>query len=209
LVTGEEEPRVIEVSEPRLDRAIEVLGYLALDAFEPERLAIEEVDDQFGELEQVLTVFAEEYAEAITSNKRMAEERALMIEKLRGAVKALSTPIIDVWDGVVSLPIAGVVDGKRAAEMTERLLARISDSSARCVIIDITGVDELDARTAAHLVRMVRATELLGAYTLVSGIQPSVAQALVELDLLDGEVGFRTVRSLREGLRDCIARLKK
>lgn len=209
LVTGKEEPRVIEVSEGRLERTIEVLGYMAVDVFDHERLEIEEVDDHFGELEQALRVFAEEYAEAVRSNQQMAEERARMIEKLRGAVSALSTPIIDVWDGVVSLPIAGSVDAERAAEMTERLLARVRDASARCVIVDITGVDELDATTAAHLVRMVRATQLLGAYTLVSGVQPSVARALVELDLLTGEVGFKTVRSLREGLRECIAQLEK
>ncbi len=202
---GQEHPRV---EQHRIDRVIEVLGYLTLDEFDVRALTIAPREDSFGVLEQVVMMVAHEYIDAIGENRRMDDERTQMIDKLRGAVKALSTPIIDVWDGILSLPIAGVVDAERATEMTERLLTRISHSGARCVIIDITGVDEVDAATAAHLLRMVRATRLLGAYTLVSGIQPSVAQAFVDLDqLVHGSL--TTVRSLRDGLQICMAYLNR
>lgn len=201
---SEDGDSIVSVRQSRIDRIIEVLGYLTLEEFDDSRIAIAPQDDAFGVMEQVVVMVAQEYADTIRENQRLDGERTQMIDKLRDAVKALSTPVIDVWDGIVSLPIAGVVDAQRAAEMTERLLVRISNSRARCVIIDITGVDEVDATTAAHLVRMVRATELLGAYTLVSGVQPSVAQAFVELDQGAGLGNFRTVSNLRDGLRLCM-----
>ncbi|MBK8714384.1 MAG: STAS domain-containing protein [Deltaproteobacteria bacterium] len=117
-------------------------------------------------------------------------------------ISALSTPIIDVWEGVVTLPLVGVIDTQRAVEMTERLLARIVESGARAVIIDLTGVEVVDTATADHLVRLTRAAGLLGARCFVTGIGPNIARTLVGMGVDLG--GVRTMRTLKEALRACI-----
>lgn len=198
------------VSRRRVERIGEVLSFLSIEAFDAELLAIEEVDDEFGLTEQMLGNFAVEHAAAVKELRQVSDERAALIERLQEAVKVLSTPIIDVWEGVLTLPIVGSVDATRAADMTERLLERIREAGARCVIIDLTGVDEIGAQTAAGLLKMIRGAELLGAYVVVAGIGASVAAQLVELDLLDEHgAGFKTLQNLKDALRDCIRHLER
>jgi rsbT co-antagonist protein RsbR len=120
-------------------------------------------------------------------------------EALRAAV---STPIIQVWDDVLTMPVVGLVDSVRAADMKTALLAAVSRTGAKFAIIDLTGVDVVDTATADHLLRVMRAVHLLGARCVVTGIQPSVAQIIVGLGL--GLPGVVTLRSLREGLRHCL-----
>lgn len=134
----------------------------------------------------------------------LAEQRLETIERQRMAIADLSAPIIDVWDGVLVLPIIGLVDTQRSLELTERLLERISASSARSVIVDLTGVDVVDTMTANHLLQMIRAAGLLGAFCVLSGISPLIAQTLVQLEVDLRQIA--TVRSLKEGLQTCIAR---
>ncbi|MCA9638960.1 MAG: STAS domain-containing protein, partial [Myxococcales bacterium] len=170
--------------------------------FAEELIAIAPVEDEFGVTEQMFAEFARNYASASRELERTTEERAALIGRLQEAVKAMSTPIIDVADGVLTLPIIGVVDGARAADMTERLLDRVATSGARCVIIDVTGVDEIDDETARHLLRMVQGAELLGSYALLVGISSSVATHLVRSSAFESR-GFTTFRSLKDGLREC------
>ncbi|MCA9658532.1 MAG: STAS domain-containing protein [Myxococcales bacterium] len=154
--------------------------------------------------------FAIEHAAAVQELRRVSDDRAALIERLREVVKVLSTPIIDVWEGVLTLPIVGAIDASRAADMTERLLERIRDAAARCVIIDLTGVDEIGAETAAGLLKMIRGAQLLGAYVVVAGIGASVARQLADHDLLDDRgAGFKTLQNLKEALRDCIRQLER
>ncbi len=200
----------IVVSRQRLARLGEVLAFLSIEAFDDENLAISPVDDEFGVTEQMFAEFARDHAAAVLDLQRVNAEREALIERLTEAVKALSTPIIDVWDGVLTLPIVGVLDAARASEMTERLLERINASDAHCVIIDVTGVDELDGETASSLLKMIQAAQLLGAYAVVAGIRPAVATQLVALGVLDDDPGsgFKTLRSLKDALRDCLRHLK-
>ncbi len=135
---------------------------------------------------------------------RLAEERMQTIERQRLAITDLSAPIIDVWDDVIALPIVGLVDTQRSVEVTERLLARISSSGARAVIVDLTGVDVVDTMTANHLLQMVGAAKLLGAFCVLSGISPQIAQTLVQLEVDLSEM--TTVRNLKEALRICLSR---
>ena len=113
--------------------------------------------------------------------------------------------MIDIWEDVVTLPIVGTFDTERALEMTERLLQRIVSRSARCVIIDLTGVDVVDSMTADHLIRMTKAAQLLGTFCVVTGIGPDVARTLVDLGVDLGNL--TTVRNLKEGLRACLSYL--
>lgn len=196
---------VLCVSRGRVERIGEVLAFLSVGAFEEENITITPVEDEFGVFEQMVGQFAREHAEAVTELGRVNAERAALIERLRGAVKALSTPILAVSRGVLALPIVGELDGARAAEMSERLLERIVSAGARGVIIDITGVDDVDEASAQHLLRMVQGAELLGAYAVVVGVSPSVASWLASSGALAGAGGrgLRTQRDLQEGLRAC------
>lgn len=190
----------------RLRRLVEALSYASVEAFEEARGLLEApTEDEFGELEGILAVFLKELQSA-QELRTAQEQQRLLIERQQLAIRDLTTPIIDLWDDILTLPIVGVVDTQRAAEMTERLLARVEERGTRCVIIDVTGVNVIDTMTAAHLVRMVNAARLMGSYCVVTGMRPEVAQTLVQsgVDI----AGVETLRSLKEGLRECFRYLR-
>jgi rsbT co-antagonist protein RsbR len=207
------------IANDRLRRVIDVLSIASLGEFDPARVVIplEGREDDFAMLEQTVNVLVSELAEAKHKNDRAAEaiersrdqlaEKLQTIERQQTAIRDLSTPIIELWDDILTLPIVGLVDTQRSVEMTERLLHRIVDRRARCVIIDVTGVDEVDTATADHFVKMIRAAQLLGAHCVVTGISPEIAQTLVRIGV--ELTGVRTLRSLKEGLKECMALLKR
>src|SRR5690606_31304093 len=100
------------------------------------------------------------------------EEKLETIEKQRAAIRELSTPIMEVWDGVLCLPVVGVMDTMRSVEMTNALLQSVVEKKTRCIIIDITGIDVMDTRTVDHFMRMARAVRLLGSECVLTGINP-------------------------------------
>lgn len=127
-----------------------------------------------------------------------------LIERLRLAMDDLSTPVLELWDDILALPVVGVVDTVRSARMMEKVLAEAVSRRCRSVIIDVTGVDVIDTGTADRFIRIARSIELLGAECVISGVQPSVAQTLTDLG-----VGFRglvTKRNLKRALDYCISR---
>jgi len=197
-----------EVGTVRIDAIRTVLEALLAGRFDPQKLQVPVLeDDQFGELEAMLGMFATEYAAAMEDNERLNAERLSTIERQRVAIAELSTPVIDVWDDILTLPIVGVVDTQRSMDMTEKLLARISEKRARCVIVDLTGVQMVDTMTADHLVKMIKAAGMLGSTCVVTGISPAIARTLVDLNVDLG--GVRTHRSLKEGLKACIQELER
>ena len=124
------------------------------------------------------------------------EEKLATIEVQRAAIRELSTPIIEVWEGVLCLPVVGVLDSTRSAEMTEALLSANVEKKAHCAIIDITGIQVMDTGTADHFLRMARAVRLLGAECLLTGINPSIAQTIIHMGVdLSGVVTHRTMRN--------------
>jgi rsbT co-antagonist protein RsbR len=196
----------ITISVQRLERLRDVLAFLSVDEFDPEKIRIPvSDDDDFGLIEETVNVFAAEFAAARRRTEELEQERLETIERQRMAIADLSAPIMDVWDGVIALPVIGLVDTQRSVELTERLLERISTSNARSVIVDVTGVDVVDTATANHLLQMIRAASLLGAFCVVSGISPQVAQTLVQLDV--DLTMIRTVRNLKEALKECLKHL--
>lgn len=130
------------------------------------------------------------------------EEKRLLIEKLEAGVKELSTPIIEVWDDVLALPVIGNVDERRGAEMTARVLDEVVARAVRFVIVDWTGVETLDAQSAQHLLNLVRCIELVGAECILTGIRPAVATALLAVDVRFEHL--RLLRNLKYGLRYCL-----
>jgi rsbT co-antagonist protein RsbR len=139
---------------------------------------------------------------------RVESERAALrhepdlVERQSATIRALATPIIQVWDGVLCLPVIGTVDSARTAEMMQRLLDSIVKEHARYAIVDLTGVELVDTSTADHLIQLFRAARVLGVEGVLCGIRPAVAQTIVGLGLDLGSV--RTTRSLREALKWCI-----
>jgi rsbT co-antagonist protein RsbR len=113
-----------------------------------------------------------------------------------------TTPIIEVWDGVLCLPVIGTVDSDRTAEMMQGLLEAIVKEQARYAIVDLTGVEVVDTSTADHLVQLFRAAKVLGVEGVLCGIRPAVAQTIVGLGLDLGSV--KTTRRLRDALKWCI-----
>ena len=121
------------------------------------------------------------------------------VDALERSVQVLSAPILQVWDGVLALPVIGLVDSERAAQMTAALLEEIVQTGCRVAIIDLTGVDVIDTSTVAHLFKMVSAASLLGSTCVVSGISGAVAQTVSQLGVDLSHL--QTFRTLRDGLR--------
>jgi rsbT co-antagonist protein RsbR len=127
------------------------------------------------------------------------EEKLATIEQQCAAIRDLSTPIMEVWDGVLCLPIVGTMDTMRSTEMTATLLQAVTAKNTRCAIIDITGIEVMDTRTVDHFMRMAKAVRLLGAECALTGTNPHIAQTVVHMgiDLSD----IITYRSLRDALQ--------
>jgi rsbT co-antagonist protein RsbR len=138
--------------------------------------------------------------------QRELEEKLLTIERQRSSIRELSTPIIEIWDRILCLPIVGVMDTTRSGEMTDALLKAVVDRAARCAIVDITGIDIMDTGTADHFVRMAKSVKLLGADCVLTGINPHIARTLVQMDVQ--LTGITTYRSLRTALQRYIAKLE-
>lgn len=134
---------------------------------------------------------------------RELHEKIAVIEEQRRAIRVMSSPIVQLWEGVLAVPLVGAVDGDRTARLMERLLEAIIAGKARCAILDVTGVDAVDVETADNLLRIVRAAQLLGAHAVLSGIGPAVAQTIVDLGL--DLAGVRTFANLQEALKACVA----
>ncbi|WP_437730407.1 AAA family ATPase [Sorangium sp. So ce1335] len=136
--------------------------------------------------------------------ERMLEQRAL-IEQQREVIHALSAPLLQVWDGVLAVPLIGALDKERADELMHSLLQAVSRGNVRFAILDTTGVEAIDEAVADHLVRIVRAAELLGVRAFVTGIRPAVARTMTSLDINLRALG--THATLREALKFCMRSL--
>lgn len=129
--------------------------------------------------------------------ERREQERRL--RQQRDEIMELSTPVIQVWDKVIALPIIGTLDSVRAARLTEGLLEKIAALSAEVVILDISGVPTIDTLVAQHLLKTVQAATLMGAVSIMSGVRPETAQSIVHLGIDLGHL--RSRNTLRDALQ--------
>ena len=109
------------------------------------------------------------------------ESRESVIHRQQMELMELSTPVVQLWDEVVALPLIGTLDSNRTQVVMENLLQRVVETGARIAIIDITGVPTVDTLVAQHLMKTVAATRLMGADCIISGIRPQIAQTIVHL----------------------------
>jgi anti-anti-sigma regulatory factor len=137
--------------------------------------------------------------EDVTARRRAEEELArkmALIEEQNAQIFRLSTPILHVWKGVLSLPVIGPLDAARAARMMDALLGEVARAGAGYVVVDLTGVPRIDAGTVDGIVALVQAVRLLGALCVLSGIQAEVARAVVGQGLdLRGIVAFPSLHA--------------
>lgn len=192
---------------------------VSIGEYTPELIHIppSETADEFSVLEAALNIYNQELAAARAQNeryigeleqsKRELQEQLSTIARQQLAIHELSSPIAEVWEDILLLPVIGSLDSQRAQEMTEKLLDRIKESRSRCVIIDITGVETVDTSTASAMLKMTRAARLLGAVCVLTGVSPEIARTMVQLNI---EVeGVRTLRTLKDGLRACFEILRR
>jgi rsbT co-antagonist protein RsbR len=109
------------------------------------------------------------------------QERERIIRQQQEAIRELSTPVLQVRERLLILPIIGVLDSQRARQLTEQLLRGIRANRAKVVVIDITGVPSVDSKVANHLVQTVESSRLMGASVIVTGLSPEIAQTLVTI----------------------------
>ncbi len=118
----------------------------------------------------------------------------------------LSTPVVQLWDGILALPLIGTLDSARTQIVMESLLERIVSSGAEIAIIDITGVPTVDTLVAQHLIKTISAARLMGADCILSGIRPQIAQTIVHLGL---ELNVISKATMADALRLALHRTRK
>jgi rsbT co-antagonist protein RsbR len=137
---------------------------------------------------------------AVTVGVSFVEERERVIREQQEAIRELSTPVLQVRERLLILPIIGVLDSQRARQLTEQLLGAIQANRAKVVVIDITGVATIDVTVANHLVQTVEAARLMGASAIITGLSSRIAQTLVDLGV-DLSM-MKTVGDLQGGLEE-------
>ena len=140
-----------------------------------------------GGLEYILDI-----TEKVRDEKRLEEQSR--------TIREISTPTIELWDRVLVLPVVGVIDSMRAQQMTDTMLTKIKETSAKVIILDIQGVAAVDTAVANHLIKITKATRLMGCQCIVSGISAAVANTIVQLGIEMGDV--KTNSTLRDALED-------
>jgi rsbT co-antagonist protein RsbR len=125
-------------------------------------------------------------------------ERERIISRQQEAIRELSTPVLQLRDRLLILPIIGMIDTQRAKQLTDSLLRAIRDNRARVVVMDITGVAAVDSKVANHLLQTIAAARLMGSTVIVTGLSADVAQALVALGVDLGKIN--TTGDLQTGL---------
>jgi PAS domain S-box-containing protein len=131
------------------------------------------------------------------SERRLAEER---IKKQAHEIFEMAVvPVVQVWEGIVLVPLIGTLDSQRTEQLMERLLQRVAETGSSVALLDITGVPTIDTQTAQHLIETISAVRLLGAEVVMTGVRPAIAQALVHLGIDLSNVTTR--QSLAGGLR--------
>jgi rsbT co-antagonist protein RsbR len=159
-----------------------------------------------GELRQTeeeLRAHNRRLEDAVQARTAELEQKLRLIEEQRDAIRAMSTPVLQVWHGVLALPLIGQLDRERARALQEALLHAVVATRARHVLIDVTGVPVVDIEAAGHLRDTVRATQLLGSRCALVGISPAMAETLIALDVSLERIA--TFATLRDGLQHAMA----
>src|SRR5213594_1330056 len=179
----------------------EVVGIVLLLRDTMARSLFGKYHEDFEKLNRILDAY-EPAANRIANTVAVGfvQERERIIRQQQEAIRELSTPVLQVRDRLLILPIIGVIDPQRARQLTEQLLRGIRANRAKVVVIDITGVPSVDSAIANHLVQAVDASRLMGATVIVTGLSSEIAQTLVTIGVDLGKM--RTVGDLQGGIEE-------
>ena len=160
-------------------------------------------DDSLGAAEYATTVKAvtkllhldtslvvESFARLV--NRQLSQQGRAMME--------MSTPVTALWENILMLPVVGIIDSRRAQDIMASMLARIAETRSCVIILDISGVAVVDTAVANHLIKITKATKLMGCECTISGVSPAIAQTIVELGIDVGDI--KTTSTLRDALTD-------
>lgn len=167
---------------PRGVETHEVIGIVLLLRDVLARSLFSKYRDDFSKLNRILDAY-EPAANRIANTVAVGfvQERERVIREQQEAIRELSTPVLQVRDRLLILPMIGIIDPQRARQLTEQLLQAIRKNRAKVVVMDITGVAAMDSKVANHLVQTVDAARLLGASVIVTGLSSEIAQTLVTI----------------------------
>src|ERR1700736_6062858 len=184
---------------PRGVETHEVVGIVLLLRDVLARSLFAKYQTDFRKLNRILDAY-EPAANRIANTVAVGfvQERERTIRQQQEAIRELSTPVLQVRERLLILPIIGVIDPQRARQLTEQLLRGIRTNRAKVVVLDITGVPYIDSPVANHLVQTVEAARLLGATVIVTGLSPEIAQTLVNIGVDLGKMN--TVGDLQGGI---------
>jgi rsbT co-antagonist protein RsbR len=184
---------------PRGVETDEVVGIVLLLRDVLARSLFAKYQHDFGTLNRILDAY-EPAANRIANTVAVGfvQERERIIREQQEAIRELSTPVLQVRERLLILPIIGAIDPHRARQLTEQLLHGIRATRGKVVVIDLTGVAAVDSSIANHLVQTVEASRLLGATVIVTGLSPSIAQTLVNIGVDLGKMN--TVGDLQGGI---------
>lgn len=186
---------------PRGVETHEVLGIVLLLRDVLARSLFKKYQEDFDLLNRVLDAYEPAANRiAVIVGVSFVHERERVIGEQQATIRELSTPVLQVRERLLALPIIGELDSQRAGQLTEQLLNAVRNNRARVVVIDITGVPSVDKNVANHLVQTVRACRLMGAAVLVTGLSSDIARTLVtlgvDLSMMD------TVGDLQGGIEE-------
>ena len=186
---------------PRGVETYEVVGIVLLLRDVLARSLFQRYQKDFELLNRVLDAY-EPAANRIANTVAVSfvQERERIIRQQQDALHELSTPVLQVRERILVLPIIGILDEQRADQLTEQLLAAIRGKRAKVVVIDITGVPDVDASVANHLVQTVDASRLMGASVILTGLSPEIAQTLVTIGV--DLAKMNTVGDLQGGVEE-------
>ncbi|HYD98882.1 MAG TPA: STAS domain-containing protein [Alphaproteobacteria bacterium] len=142
---------------------------------------------------------------ALHTTEVFQKGREEIIARQQQEMLELSTPVVQLWQDVLALPLIGTLDSSRTQVVMENLLQQIVDTGARIAIIDITGVPTVDTLTAQHLLKTVAAARLMGADCIISGIRPQIAQTIVHLGVTLNDV--TTKATMADAFQIALARV--
>ena len=153
------------------------------------RAALAQLPDELGEALWQATTMIDKLG--LYTAEVYLRSRQEIISRQHEEMLELSTPVVQLWEGILVLPLIGSLDSKRTQSVMENLLQRIVETGSEIAIVDITGVPTVDTLTAQHLLKTITATRLMGAECIISGIRPQIAQTMVHLGVDLGNVMTR------------------
>ena len=131
------------------------------------------------------------------TERKVAEDR--IKRQAQEILEMATVPVVQVWEGIILVPLIGMLDSARTQQLMERLLQRLTETNSPVAVIDITGVPAVDTQTAQHLIETIKAVRYIGAEVVLTGVRPTIAQTLVHLGIdLSSAI---TRSSLKAGLQ--------